>query len=409
MPRHRAEGPPIAGLWTLAAGWGKAVQRRFGHAWVVTLDGVATPDEVLAFADPPPAPNRRPAPKLPAVPMVVRTAAKDLVKAYAVRTRRQAAAHTEWSDHDLAFVWQHHDLFQSAGVGIARRHGCPLVSFVDAPLVWEARRWGVKRPGWGHLVERYGERPQLRASDVVACLSDEVAREVVRLGVPRERIVLSPTAVDTDQFAPAARSASRRTALGLGDEFVVGWAGTFRRFQGIDTIVDGFGQLHRSDPRARLLLVGDGSEREHVEGVVDEAGVRDGVVFTGAVSANVVADYLRLMDVAVVSARADAGFHYSPLKLREYLACGLAVLAPRVGEIPGFVTDGVHALLYEPGDANDLARKLRALRDEPDLRVRLGTAGRALVVATATWDARLTDLLDSAPFRAAVARSSDPA
>ncbi len=111
----------------------------------------------------------------------------------------------------------------------------------------------------------------------------------------------------------------------------------------------------------------------------------------------------------MVSARAGDGFHYSPLKLREYLACGIAVLAPRVGEIPGFVTDGVHALLYQPGDANDFARKLRTLRDEPDLRARLGDAGRALVVDTATWDTRLTELLDSTAFRAAVARSSDPA
>ena len=111
-------------------------------------------------------------------------------------------------------VWQHHDLFQSPGQAISRRHRCPLVSFVDAPLVWEARRWGVARPGWGRLVERYGEWPQLRASDVVACLSDEVAHEVVRLGVPRERIVFSPTAVDVDRFAPAAPSAAPARGVG---------------------------------------------------------------------------------------------------------------------------------------------------------------------------------------------------
>lgn len=408
MPRRRAEGGRAAGLWTLAAGWGKAAERRFGKAWVVTLDGVVSPDEVLGFAEPAPSGTRR-APRLPALPMVVRTAAKDVMRARAGWAARHSVAPTEWSDRRLAMVWQHHDLFQSPGQAIARRHRCPLVSFVDAPLVWEARRWGVARPGWGRLVERYGEMPQLRASDVVACLSEEVAREVVRLGVPRERIVFSPTAVDIDRFAPAAPSAARRAALGLDDGFVVGWAGTFRRFQGLDTVVDGFGELLRSDPRARLLLVGDGAERGHVEGAVDDAGMRADVVFTGAVGAHEVADYLNLMDVAVVSARAGDGFHYSPLKLREYLACGLAVLAPRLGEIPGFVTDGVHALLYQPGDAHDFARKLRQLHDDPDLRLRLGTAGHALVVDTATWDARLTELLESQPFRAAVARLSDSA
>lgn len=411
MPRSRAEGAPAAGLWTLAAGWAAAAQRRFGNAWIVTLDGVASPDEVLSYADPGPGRTTRRTPRFPYAPVVVRTAAKDVMRASAARASRvRATAQIEWRDHELAFVWQHHDLFQSPGVAIARRSCCPLVSFVDAPQVWETRRWGVTRPGWGHLVERYGELPQLRASDVVACVSDEVAREVVRLGVDRERIVLSPTAVDAELFAPAENRATDRRAFGLGDAFVVGWAGTFRRFHGLDTVVEAFGHLRRDADEARLLLVGDGAERQHVEAMVAEVGGgARGVVFTGAVGARTVPACLNAMDVAVVSARSADGFHYSPLKLREYLACGRAVLAPRIGEIPGFVDDGVHALLYEPGNADDLVAKLRLLRDDPQLRTRLGTAGRELVLRTATWDTRLAELLDSDPFRAAIGRASGPA
>jgi glycosyltransferase involved in cell wall biosynthesis len=267
----------------------------------------------------------------------------------------------------------------------------------------------VMRPGWGRLLERYGERPQLLASDVVACVSGEVAREVVRLGVSRERIVVSPTAVDAELFAPAESSAAERHALGVGDAFVVGWAGTFRRFQGLETLVEAFGKLRETQEAARLLLVGDGAERPHIEAVVDQVGARAGVVFAGAIGARAVPECLNAMDVAVVSARSDGGFHYSPLKLREYLACGRAVLAPRIGEIPTFVDDGVHALLYEPGDVDDLATKLRRLHDDPGLRTRLGAAGREFVLAHATWDTRLDELLDSAPFRAAVGRASGSA
>ena len=341
--------------------------------------------------------------------MLVHTAVKDVVRARAGRASQDSGAHAEWRHHELVFVWQHHDLFQSPGAAIARRSGCPLVSFVDAPQVWESRRWGVTRPGWGHLVERYSERPQLRASDVVACVSDEVAREVVRLGVDRERIVISPTAVDAELFAPAEHGGGQRHAFGLGDAFVIGWAGTFRRFQGLDTLIEAFGHLRRTHDGARLLLVGDGAERSNVEVIVDRVGARARVVFAGAVAPRAVPDYLNAMDVAVVSARSQGGFHYSPLKLREYLACGRAVLAPRVGEIPRFLDDGVHALLYEPGDADDLAAKLRQLHDDPALRARLGAAGRELVIATATWDTRLAELLDSAPFRAVVGRASGPA
>lgn len=409
MPRHRAEGPPVAGLWTLAAGWASAARRRFGNAWIVTLDGVASPEQLLSFADrSPQAPNPH-TPRFLRAPMVLRTAAKDVVRARAGRAFRDIGEHREWHDHKIVFVWQHHDLFQSGGAPVAQRHRCPLVAFVDAPQVWEARRWGVARPGWKHLVERYGEAPQLRASDVVACVSDEVAREVRRFGVGAERIVVSPTAVDAERFTPPQTGTGVRQALELDDAFVVGWAGTFRRFQGLETLVEGFGRFRRMNDAARLLLVGDGAERAHVEALADRVGVRDSLVFTGAVAPRDVPAHLHAMDAAVVSARSDEGFHYSPLKLREYLACGRATLAPHIGEIPGFVTDGVHARLYTAGDANDLAVKLGELAADPELRARLGAAGRELVLATATWDVRLADLVDSTPFRAAMVRWSGSA
>jgi glycosyltransferase involved in cell wall biosynthesis len=406
LPRRPREGAPIAALWTLTAGWATASRRRFGNAWIVTRNGVASPEQVLSFADPPLSAEADRTPRFRYAPMVLRNAAKDLVGIRAGRAFRRVADQEAWNDHEIVFVWQHHTLFQSAGEAVARRHRCPLVSFVDAPQVWEARQWGVARPVWGRLAERYGEAPQLRASDVVACASDEVAGEVRRLGVGAERIVVSPMAVDAEHFRDVADRAQARRALGLDDAFVVGWAGTFRRFQGLDTLVDGFARFRRENDAARLLLVGDGAERRHVDALADRLGVRDSVVFTGALSPRDVPAHLHAMDVAVVSARPGDAFHYSPLKLREYLACGRATLAPTVGEIPEFVTEGVDACLYRAGDAIDLAAKLCELAADPGRRARLGAAGRSLVLATATWDVRLEDLVESAPFRAAKSRWS---
>jgi glycosyltransferase involved in cell wall biosynthesis len=408
MPRWRREGPPIAALWTLAAGWASASRRRFGNTWIVTRDGVASPEQVLSFADPPRGTRTAPTPRFRHAPMVLRNAAKDIVRIRAGRAFRDVDEQPVWQNHEIVFVWQYHSLFQSAGESVARRHSCPLISFVDAPQVWEGRRWGVARPVWGRFAERYGEAPQLRASDVVACASDEVAVEVRRLGVRAERIMVSPMAVDAEQFTDAQDGNRVRRELGLDDAFVVGWAGTFRRFQGLETLVEGFVHFRRTYEAARLLLVGDGAERARIVAMADKLGVRDAVVFTGALAPRDVPAHLYAMDVAVVSSRPGDAFHYSPLKLREYLACGRATLAPRVGEIPEFVTDNVDACLYCSGDANDLAAKLGELAADPARRARLGSAGRTLVLATATWDVRLTDLVESAPFGTAVDRWSQP-
>jgi glycosyltransferase involved in cell wall biosynthesis len=333
---------------------------------------------------------------------VARTAAKDLLRARAAHRYRDVGER-EWRDAELAFVWQHHDLFHRSGEPLARRRRIPLVSYVHAPQVWEARRWGVRRPGWGSLLERAGERPQLHASDVVACVSDEVAHELLRLGVPPERMVVSPMAVDAERFAPGLPREEIRATLGVTGRFVVGWVGTFRRFHGLESLVDAFARLHSVDRSARLLLVGSGAEREPLQQTVERRGLADAVVFVGAVPHADVPRLVAGMDVAVVSAPAEPGFHYSPQKLREYLACARPTVAPRVGEVPRLVTEGREALLYDPGASEELSNQLLRLRDDAECRTRIGAAGRELVVKTATWDVRLRDLMSSDAFRGASA------
>ncbi|MDQ1431661.1 MAG: hypothetical protein QOF40_2263, partial [Actinomycetota bacterium] len=156
---------------------------------------------------------------------------------------------------------------------------------------------------------------------------------------------------------------------------------------------------HRDDSSVRLLLAGSGGELPKMREYARQLGLADSVIFTGAVSNFEIPECVAAMDVALVSARAGDEFHYSPLKLREYLACGRAVVAPRLGEVPRTVVEEVQALLYEPADVGELTEQLARLRADPELRARLGQAGRELAVATSTWDVRLESLLSSSAFQ----------
>jgi glycosyltransferase involved in cell wall biosynthesis len=340
----------------------------------------------------------------PLVPVVARTGIKDLRRFRAARRFRHAGEHPEWSGARLAFVWQYHDLFSAAGGPIARRHHCPLVSFVEAPRVWEDNQWGVRRPGWGGLLERVGEGPQLRQSDVVLCISDEVAAQVVRLGADERRIVISPTGVDAQQFNPSVSGDPVRRAFGFEDDFVVGWTGSFRRFHGLDLAIEAFAILHRARPRTRLMLVGDGPERERLQQLTTSLDVADAVTFTGAKPFDQMPQYVAAMDVAVVTVLPSDVIHYSPLKLREYLATERPVVAPNVGEMGRVLADGEQALLYEPSDARQLAELLVRVYDDPSLRARLAVAGRHHVLRTDTREVQLERLLDSVPYRDALRR-----
>jgi len=371
------QGPVAA--WVSAAGWAAGMRNLLGRVWVVTPEGPMDPDELRRRASAATLTSSLSPRWHSWVPVVANTARKD------VREWRRARAFQvdpsgPWRDDDVACVWQRHELFHTAGPRLARALGVPSIVFVPAPLVWQARQWGVRRPGWGRLIEQVGERSPLRSADVVACGSDAVAEEVRRIGVDDGRIVITPTGADLELFRSLPDRDAARHRLGLDDRFVVGWVGSFRRFHALDQAVDALDGLEG----ATLLLVGDGPERASVERLAGARGVA--LHCTGTVGHDEIPNYLAAMDVGLVLASGDQPFHYSPLKLAEYLAAGLAVVAPRAGALPTQLRDGVDAMLVTPGDPHELADVLRGLRDDAALRERLGRAARTVAGERWSWD-----------------------
>jgi len=316
---------------------------------------------------------------LRATPVPVKTAIKDLREWRRAR-RFHIDAAGPWSagDTPVEFVWQRHELFHTAGVELDRELDVPSVLFVPAVQVWQAQQWGVKRPGWAASLERRGEQPALRAATVVACGTDAVAEEVLRLGVVPERVVITPTGVDLDRFTPPPDGAEVRARFGLDDKVVIGWTGSFRGFHVLEQLVAAAPRT----PGSVLLLVGDGPERPRIEGLVAAAGVD--AVFTGTVSPAELPRYLAAMDVGVVMAD-PRSFHYSPLKLAEYLAAGLAVVAPDVEPLATLLDPDVNAVLYAAADVDAMRRALEDLAVDPARRQRL-RVGALAAAPSWSWD-----------------------
>jgi glycosyltransferase involved in cell wall biosynthesis len=107
--------------------------------------------------------------------------------------------------------------------------------------------------------------------------------------------------------------------------------------------------------------------------------------FTGLVPHDEVPALLAAADVGVVLAQPGRPFHYSPLKVAEYLAAGLPVVAPAVPQLTARLEAGANAEFYPPGDITELACVLGALRNDPGSRRRLSAGARAAAPAW-SWD-----------------------
>ena len=379
----RGQRGPVAG-WLNTAGWTAAASRLAFGVTVITPIGVVDHDSLRDRASlPRPATNSNAATR-PTLPLPMKVAIKDLREWIRARSFARLVIETNLPDQRVVFVWQRHELFQRVGKSLADRLDCPLVIYVPAPKVWEARLWGVRRPGWEAIVERWGDAAPLHDADLVACVSDEAAEAVVSLGIDPNRIIVTPSTVDTELFRPDVDSSDERRRFLLEDRFVVGWAGSFRSFHGLDVLLDAIEEARSQVPNLVGLLVGDGPDRTRLEIEVERRGLQDSVRFTGLIPQSELPKILSLFDVAIVSGRADQSFHYSPLKMWEYLAMARAVVAPSVRSLAKQLQNGVHAVLVKPGDAHSLAQAVTNLAQDSSLRLRLGRAGRELA-ETAAW------------------------
>ena len=108
-----------------------------------------------------------------------------------------------------------------------------------------------------------------------------------------------------------------------------------------------------------------------------------------------VPDYVAMFDVGVIPLRPTEEFHYSPLKLHEFMAAGIAVIAPAIGEIARDHASGDDLLLYHPGDVVGLRQRIDLALRDPELRTHLARNARAHEMQTGSTSAQLTRVVDA--------------
>jgi glycosyltransferase involved in cell wall biosynthesis len=373
VPRGSSEWKGNEAGWITASGWAAAGEQLWGDAVVTTTDGLFNPRESRLF----PRGNENSPERSSSsstkksirklVPEVFITAYKDW--------RLKNSQPEVWpieekgvlGDKEVVMVWERHDLFSGPGRRLADKYKVPLVTSVEALAVWEAEKWGVKRPIWGKYLENKVEAKSLKASDLVCCVSQEVKDKVVSMGIPENKVIVTPNRVDATLFNPEIDGAEIEEQYNLKGKKVLGWTGSFRSFHAIDNIINAFSIVHKKHPDTLLMLVGDGKEYDEIAWMVKENNLSDAVIMPGKKAFTDIPKYVANFYISLVSARSSEGFHYSPLKLREYMGAGKAVIAPKAGDIPTLFNDGSDLLLYEAGNYNSLAEKMLTLLENPEL------------------------------------------
>lgn len=213
-----------------------------------------------------------------------------------------------------------------------------------------------------------------RAAAVIS--NSQGLKELALRTNPRQEVGIIPNGVDVKHFMPAQKGSengSKIIKLTLGASRVTDRKGIKYLIEAIDLLKDEF--------EFSLKVIGEGNAKARLEQMVQELGLEKWITFVGRIPREETLPYYQEADVFVLPSL-NEGMSNAML---EALACGLPIIATRTGGAEELVREGVNGLLIKQEDAHDLARALRALVSDADMRSRMGEESRTLAESM-SWE-----------------------
>lgn len=275
-------------------------------------------------------------------------------------------------------------------IRLRRRLAIPVVyemraSWEDAAVDHGTTTEGSVR----YRISRALENLALRKADQVTTICEGLRREIVARGIAAGKVTVIPNAVDIDTFAQETSTVeleSLRQTLGLKGATVLGFAGSFYGYEGLELLLDALNRLLPARPELRLLLLGGGPQEDALRRQAATLGIEDRVIFRGRVPQEQVPSFYGVIDILVYPRRSMRLTELvTPLKPLEAMARGRIVAASDVGGHRELIHDRETGYLFKADDPGALADTLDAMLSHRERWPQVIAAARRFVQTERTW------------------------
>lgn len=237
-------------------------------------------------------------------------------------------------------------------------------------------------------------------SDYLVVESNELKYRLTQEGIEGAKIVVAHNAVDSEEFDVLDKAGSLEFRKSLGiypDDVLIGYLGSYAFYHNTMLLIHAANLIRNANSRNNIKIVMVGAGKEYQESfrlATDLKLLNDVVIMKPGVSKKDVPILLRALDIAVLPGSTDI---ICPIKIQEYMSCGLPVVAPAYDCNREVIKDGVNGVLFSPESEEDLAKKILFLASDRHLRETLGVQARSDAVEffswEATWGAALKSIL----------------
>lgn len=264
--------------------------------------------------------------------------------------------------------------------------GYLLSVLLRKPFVMEVRDiWpeailavGLMKPGPLITMLEKIERFLYRRAQAIVVVTEGFAEKIAAKGIPAEKIMVVPNAVDLRQFNVLEDKSEAKAEYDLGDKFLVSYVGTHGMAHNLSTVIEVAERLqNRAD--IHFLFVGDGAERERIKALAEEKGLRN-VTLLGQQPRHLVPRFIGMSDVCLVPLRNTPLFHSTiPSKIYEIFACGVPLIIGVDGEARRLVEKARGGVFVEPESVDQMEASILRLYLSAQLRAELGDNGHSFV------------------------------
>ncbi len=206
---------------------------------------------------------------------------------------------------------------------------------------------------------------KIRGADRIITVCRQSEQEALRAGMPAEALIRIPNGVDVQRFLPSVTKAKTDVRIVFVARLDV--------MKGTHVLLKAFSAVREHAGLVSLDIIGDGPEREALQQQARILGIAADVHFYGEIIE--ILPYLQEATVFVLPSFSEGLSNV----ILEAMACGLPIVATRVGGTPDIIQDGVNGLLVEPDHAEQLASAVNRLLHDEDAAMRMGEAARKTV------------------------------
>ena len=286
---------------------------------------------------------------------------------------------------DLRVVGRLRNALTRLNPDIIQSHNIKSHLFVRLTGLYKSYPWIAFNHGYTAVdlkdrIYNYADRFSLPSAYRVVAVCGPFGKRLIARGVDRERIRIQHNSVKPFVVPNAEAVENVRRKHGIGEELVVLCAGRLSTEKGHADLLEAVALITKMAdiPRFRLLLAGDGVERQHLEQLSARLGIQEKVIFAG--HASDMRPYYAMASMLALPSHSEG----SPNVVLEALAAGLAVVATTVGGVPEILEEGRTGLMVPPRNSAALAEATARLLRDPGLRCRLASVGQEYVMRSFT-------------------------